>query len=92
MTYPNPKKLNLHERFYVQRYVKTLLKDLGAGIYWWDLGSFKLIETPVLQKPRPQLHDDLMKRFKRYVFQEGKRERKRKEELKHNYELTQFMY
>lgn len=49
-------------------YIKTLLRNLGAGIYWLNYGKIELVEMPKQQKPETKLHDELVNRFRRYVL------------------------
>jgi len=49
-------------------YVKTIMQNMGAGVYWEGDKGFDEIYSPKLQCPNPKLHDDLVNRFRRYVY------------------------
>jgi hypothetical protein len=46
----------------------TLLKQLGAGIYWCKGEKFDVVMLPIEQIPEKSLHDDLVNRFRRNVL------------------------
>jgi hypothetical protein len=48
--------------------VSTILKEMGAGAYWFDEDELKLIEEPKQQTPNVHLYDELLARFMRNVF------------------------
>jgi len=75
-------------------YVKTILKQMGVGVFVQDeWGKFDKILDPVQQSPMELLHEKLMKKFRRYVFNEIPQKPKPKlpERNWRNFELTEFM-
>jgi len=73
-----------------QMRVVSLLKEIGAGAYWFDFDVKKLhlIEEPKLQAPEAKLHEELKARFMRYVFPNEHAQQQRK--LKKAEELEKF--